>query len=134
MPKKNGKLIPYRDGGVTDQMSDQMGISKKEAGGLMNKAESMNDAEGYRDGGRAINSISNRDIELLSDAYSDMDRARAKRYRDGGAAYDVTHGSEDVPVEWGRKKLDRGTEQLIKASESQVRGRYFNNNNGKGTF
>ena len=101
MPKKNGKLIPYRDGGVTDQMSDQMGISKKEAGGLMNKAESMNDAEGYRD---------------------------------GGAAYDVTHGSEDVPVEWGRKKLDRGTEQLIKASESQVRGRYFNNNNGKGTF
>ncbi len=55
-------------------------------------------------------------------------------YMEGGHVYDVTHGSGDVPIEWGRKKLEGGTEQLIKGSESQVRGRYFNNNDGKGTF
>jgi hypothetical protein len=53
-----------------------------------------------------------------------------------GKAYDVTEGTEDVPVEWGRKKLNRKTEQLIKGTYDppQVRGRYFNNNDGKGTF
>ena len=47
---------------------------------------------------------------------------------------DETYGIDEIPTEWGRKKLDKGTEQLIKGSEFQVRGRYFNNNNGKGTF
>jgi|TARA_R100000234_G_scaffold119761_2_gene103633 hypothetical protein len=51
-----------------------------------------------------------------------------------GKVYDVTHGTEDVPEEWGREKLDRGTESLIKGTDFQVRGRYFNNNDGKGTF
>lgn len=51
-----------------------------------------------------------------------------------GHEYDVTHGTEDVPVEWGRKKLDRKTEKLIQGTEFQVRGRYFNDNDGKGTF
>ena len=59
---------------------------------------------------------------------------KPKKMEHGGMAYDVTHGSEDVPVEWGRKKLDGGTEQLIQGTEFQVRGRYFNNNDGKGTF
>ena len=56
------------------------------------------------------------------------------RYMRGGHVYDVTYGSEDVPIEYGREKLKGGTEQLIKGSEFQVRGRYFNNNDGKGTF
>jgi len=47
---------------------------------------------------------------------------------------DETYGIDEIPTEWGRKKLNKGTEQLIKGSEFQVRGRYFNNNNGKGTF
>ena len=59
---------------------------------------------------------------------------KRKKMKHGGMAYDVTHGSKDVPMEWGREKLDRGTEQLIKGTELQVRGRYFNNNDGKGTF
>ena len=88
------------------QMSKQMNIPRKEAGGLMAKAKKMNDAGGYKDGGHVI-AIS---------------------------VYNVTKGSEDVPVEWGRKKLDRGTEKLIQGPESQVRGRYFNDNDGKGTF
>ena len=98
------------------QMSKQMDIPRKEAGGLMAKAKKMNDAGGYKDGGHVI-AIS---------------------------VYNVTKGSEDVPgpnlrgqampMEWGRKKLDRDTEKLIQGTESQVRGRYFNDNDGKGTF
>ena len=91
----------FRSGGMVNQMSEQMDISKKEAGGLMDRAKRVNDVAGYMEGGHV---------------------------------YDVTHGSEDVPIEWGREKLKGGTEQLIKGSEFQVRGRYFNNNDGKGTF
>jgi len=100
------------------QMSKQMDIPRKEAGGLMAKAKKMNESA------RTI---------------SDADRTRAGGFKDGGhviaiSVYNVTKGSEDVPVEWGRKKLDRGTEKLIQGTESQVRGRYFNDNDGKGTF
>tara|TARA_R110000823_G_scaffold102125_1_gene219161 strand:+ start:70 stop:444 length:375 start_codon:yes stop_codon:yes gene_type:complete len=41
----------YRSGGMVEQMSEQMDVSKKEAGGLMKKAKSMNDAEGMNMGG-----------------------------------------------------------------------------------
>tara|TARA_B100000959_G_C14730313_1_gene520684 strand:- start:66 stop:308 length:243 start_codon:yes stop_codon:yes gene_type:complete len=47
---------------------------------------------------------------------------------------DTAGYEEGGHVEWGREKLERGTEQLIQGSEFQVRGRYFNNNDGKGTF
>ena len=47
---------------------------------------------------------------------------------------DETYGIDEIPMEWGRKKLDRKTEKLIQGTEFQVRGRYFNDNNGKGTF
>ena len=47
---------------------------------------------------------------------------------------DETYGIDEIPTEWGRKKLDRKTEKLIQGTEFQVRGRYFNDNNGKGTF
>ena len=89
------------------QMSKQMDIPRKEAGGLMAKAKKMNDAGGYKDGGHVI-AIS---------------------------VYNVTKGSEDVPgpnlrgqampmvrlwqnnnMEWGRKKLDRDTEKLIQGT------------------
>jgi len=86
---------------IVDQMSDQMDISKKEAGGLMARAKKINNWASYMHGGHV---------------------------------YNVTYGSEDVPVEYGREKLKGGTEELIKGTEDQVRGRYFNNNGGKGTF
>lgn len=47
---------------------------------------------------------------------------------------DDTYGIDEIPTEWGRKKLDRKTEKLIQGTEFQVRGRYFNDNDGKGTF
>jgi hypothetical protein len=47
---------------------------------------------------------------------------------------DMAGYEEGGHVEWGREKLEHGTEQLIQGSEFQVRGRYFNNNDGKGTF
>ncbi len=72
------------------------------------------------------------------EARSLMAKAKKKNdvagYMEGGHVYVVTFGSEDVPVEWGRKELESDTEQLIQGSEFQVRGRYFNNNDGKGTF
>ena len=58
----------------------------------------------------------------------------AAGYMKGGHVYVVTFGSEDVPVESGRKEIESDTEQLIQGTESQVRARYFNNNDGKGTF
>ena len=36
---------------LTAQVSEQMGISKKEAGGLMAKAKKANDLEGFQTGG-----------------------------------------------------------------------------------
>ena len=41
----------YRDGGMVDQMSEQMGVSNKEAGGLMKKAKKMNDSYSMNMGG-----------------------------------------------------------------------------------
>jgi len=112
----------YRDGGMAGQMSKQMGISKREAGGLMAKAKKMNKEQGYNMGGPV-------------DTFPGMGA-----FKYGGEMnlkvrmYNITSGDEDVPMEWGREHLDRDSEELIKGTQSQVRGRYFNNNNGKGTF
>ena len=92
---------------------------------------------GFRSGGM-VNQMSEQMDIPKQEARSLMAKAKKKNdvagYMEGGHVYDVTHGSEDVPIEWGREKLKGGTEQLIKGSEFQVRGRYFNNNDGKGTF
>ena len=112
----------YRDGGMAGQMSKQMGISKREAGDLMAKAKKMNKEQGYNMGGPV-------------DTFPGMGA-----FKYGGEMnvkvrmYNITSGDEDVPMEWGREHLDRDSEELIKGTQSQVRGRYFNNNNGKGTF
>lgn len=54
-PKAYAKMKSgYRDGGMIDQMSDQMDMSRKEAGGLMNKASMMNDMAGYKKGGSVM--------------------------------------------------------------------------------
>ena len=112
------------------QMSKQMNIPRKEAGGLMAKAKKMNES---------ARTISDADRARADRERRAISRAQAGGFKEGGhvvaiSVYNVTKGSEDVPVEWGRKKLDRGTEKLIQGTESQVRGRYFNDNDGKGTF
>jgi|TARA_R100001086_G_scaffold161323_1_gene86880 hypothetical protein len=56
------------------------------------------------------------------------------RYMRGGHVCAIIYGGSDAPVEWGREELKGDTEELIQGTESQVRGRYFNNNDGKGTF
>ena len=54
-PKAYAKMKSgYRDGGMIGQMSDQMDMSRKEAGGLMNKASMMNDIAGYKKGGSVM--------------------------------------------------------------------------------
>ena len=109
-------------GNMSSQMSKQMGISKREAGDLMAKAKKMNKEQGYNMGGPV-------------DTFPGMGE-----FKYGGEMnvkvrmYNITSGDEDVPMEWGREHLDRDSEELIKGTQSQVRGRYFNNNNGKGTF
>ena len=49
-------------------------------------------------------------------------------------SYDVTHGSGDVSVEWGRPEMDWKSHKLIRGTQAQVRGRYYNDNDGEGTF
>ena len=131
---------------VIDQMSRQMGISKKEARDLMKKAKKMNN---YQGGGAAsapaatpvsidvpASGMERRTRNLAMRSPQGSFRGMGMGFADGGQVYTVTYGDEldEVPVEYGRKKLDSDTEQLIKGSEFQVRGRYFNNNKGKGTF
>jgi|TARA_R110002020_G_scaffold460844_1_gene679503 hypothetical protein len=75
---------------------------------------------------KTINQMS-RQMGVSSTEASDlMTKAKkindAESYKDGGS------------IEWGRQELDRDTEELIKGTDYQVRGRYFNNNDGKGTF
>ena len=120
----------FRSGGMVNQMSDQMDVPKQEARNQMAKAKKKNDAEGYQMGGMLA------DPMRRLPGTGSFERTLTPRmgYFEGGSVYDVTHGSEDVPIEWGREKLKGGTEELIQSTENQVRGRYFNNNNGKGTF
>jgi len=52
----------------------------------------------------------------------------------GVHSYDVTYGSQDVPIEWGRTEMDWKSHRLIRGTQAQVRGRYYNDNDGEGTF
>ena len=101
---------------MTKQMSKQMGVSKKEAGGLMKKAKKMND--GY---------------DLMGD----------ETRIPGIGAYEINrgHGGTVLMVSLGRmspfhsRPEERPEDSsLIKSTENQVRARHFNNNDGKGTF
>ena len=92
---------------------------------------------GFRSGGMANQMADQMDISKQK-ASGLMNMAKRKNdaagYMKGGHVYVVAFGSEDVPVESGRKEIESDTEQLIQGTESQVRARYFNNNDGKGTF
>ena len=77
--------------------------------------------------------------------FSDTTRRRAQfaenvsGFAEGGKvvvihSYDVTHGTHDVPMEWGRPEMDWESHKLIRGTQAQVRGRYYNDNDGEGTF
>ena len=101
---------------MTKQMSKQMGVSKKEAGGLMKKAKKMNDGYDLMGGGTRPPGM-------------------------GGYEINRGHGGTVLMVSLGRmspfhsQSEERAEDSsLIKSTENQVRARHFNNNDGKGTF
>jgi len=106
---------------MTKQMSKQMGVSKKEAGGLMKKAKKMNDGYGMNMGG------------LMGGGTRPPGM--------GGYEINRGHGGTVLMVSLGRmspfhsRPEERPEDSsLIKSTENQVRARHFNNNDGKGTF
>ena len=111
----------FRSGGMANQMSEQMGVSKKEAGGLMKKAKKMNDGYDMNIGGLMGG-------EMRSPGM-------------GGYEINRGHGGTVLMVSLGRmspfhsQPEERAEDSsLIKSTENQVRARHFNNNDGKGTF
>mgnify|MGYP006406654769 FL=1 len=80
-----------------------------------------------------------REVLANPDDFSDTTRKRAQfaknvsGFAEGGAV-DVTYGTEDVPIEWGRTEMDWESHKLIRGTQAQVRGRYYNDNDGEGTF
>ena len=99
----------YRDGGMVDQMSAQMGITEQKAGGLMRRASMMNDMSGPPGmGGFEMN-------------------------RGMGGTVMVVRLGRMSPMRYRPEERDEDS-SLIKSTENQVRARHFNNNGGKGTF
>jgi hypothetical protein len=112
---------------TVNQMSRQMGISKKEAGGLMKKAKKVNDGYGMNLGG------------IMDDSFQGMQSMRTPGM--GGYGMNRGHGGTVMVVSIGRMsprpyhREERSEDStLIQSTENQVRARHFNNNDGKGTF
>jgi hypothetical protein len=114
----------YKSGGMVEQMSEQMDVSKKEAGGLMKKAKKMNDSYSMNMGG------------MMSSPMEDVRRPGM-----GGFEMNRDMGGSVLILSLGKRPLMRHHREerpedstLIQGTESQVRARNFNNNGGKGTF
>ena len=114
----------YRDGGMVDQMSEQMGVSNKEAGGLMKKAKKMNDSYSMNMGGMMA---------------PPMETARRpgmggfEMNRDMGGSVMILSLGKMPSMRHHREEREEDS-SLIQSTENQVRARHFNNNGGKGTF
>ena len=106
---------------MTKQMSKQMGVSKKEAGGLMKKAKKMNDIHGMNIGGLMGGGT-------RTPGMGDYEINR--RY--GGTV--LMLGIGRMPPMRSQPEERPEDSSLIKSTENQVRARHFNNNDGKGTF
>jgi len=114
----------YRDGGMVDQMSEQMGVSNKEAGGLMKKAKSMNDAEGMNMGGMKRRPMPAPGRPGMGGFEMNRDM--------GGSVMILSLGK--MPSMLHHREEREEDSSLIQSTENQVRARHFNNNGGKGTF
>jgi hypothetical protein len=114
----------YRDGGMVDQMSEQMGVSNKEAGGLMKKAKKMNNSYSMNMGGMMA---------------PPMETARRpgmggfEMNRDMGGSVMILSLGKMPSMRHHREEREEDS-SLIQSTENQVRARHFNNNGGKGTF
>ena len=109
---------------TVNQMSRQMGISKKEAGGLMKKAKKVNDGYGMNIGG--IMGRGMQSMRIPGMGGYEMNRGH------GGTVMVVSIGSMS-PRPYHREERPEDS-TLIQSTENQVRARHFNNNDGKGTF
>ena len=114
---------------MINQMSDQMDISKKEAGGLMKKAKSMNDAEGMNMGGM-------RRPSMPAPGMGGYEMGMAE-----GGLKPVIKGKNPglakLPTEVRNKMgymADGGMARIKGAPPAQVKGLTYNDNGGKGTF
>ena len=118
---------------MVNQMSEQMDVSKKEAGGLMKKAKSMNDAEGMNMGG-----MMRRPMPAPGMGGYEM------RMEDGGLSKGqkalreknpkVVARMEGVSVDEVMNMADGGMARCQGTPPVQVKGFTYNNNSGKGTF
>jgi hypothetical protein len=109
----------FRSGGMVEQMSEQMGVSERQAGGLMKKAKKMNMSQGMNMGG------------MPSRTPPGMGGYEMNRDM-GGTVVTVSIGRMSPMRSRSEERSEDST--LIQGTESQVRARHFNNNGGKGTF
>lgn len=114
----------YRDGGMVDQMSEQMGVSNKEAGGLMKKAKKMNDSYSMNMGGMMAPPMENARRPGMGGFEMNRDM--------GGSVMILSLGK--MPSMRHHREEREEDSSLIQSTENQVRARHFNNNGGKGTF
>ena len=114
----------YRDGGMVDQMSEQMGVSNKEAGGLMKKAKKMNDSYSMNMGGMMAPPMETSRRPGMGGFEMNRDM--------GGSVMILSLGK--MPSMRHHREEREEDSSLIQSTENQVRARHFNNNGGKGTF
>jgi len=114
----------YRDGGMVDQMSEQMGVSNKEAGGLMKKAKKMNDSYSMNMGGMMAPPMETSRRPGMGGFEMNRDM--------GGSVMILSLGK--MPSMHHHREEREEDSSLIQSTENQVRARHFNNNGGKGTF
>ena len=120
-PKSYAKMKDgFRSGGIVEQMSKQMDVSEREAGGLMKKARKINDSYEMNMGGM-MGSVNRPGMGGY-----EMNRSQ------GGTVLMVSLGR--LPSRHSRPEERPEDSTLIQGTESQVRARNFNNNGGKGTF
>tara|TARA_R110000764_G_scaffold35924_2_gene80329 strand:- start:2499 stop:2855 length:357 start_codon:yes stop_codon:yes gene_type:complete len=118
---------------MVNQMSEQMDVSKKEAGGLMKKAKSMNDAEGMNMGGmmrRPMPAPGMGGYEMRMEDGGLSKGQKALREKNPG----VVARMEGVSVDEVMNMADGGMARCQGTPPVQVKGFTYNNNSGKGTF
>ena len=118
---------------MVNQMSEQMDVSKKEAGGLMKKAKSMNDAEGMNMGGmkrRPMPAPGMGGYEMRMEDGGLSKGQKALREKNPG----VVARMEGVSVDEVMNMADGGMVRCQGTPPVQVKGFTYNNNSGKGTF
>ena len=105
---------------MVNQMSEQMDIPKKEAGGLMREAKMMNDMDRPGMGGY--------EMGMAEGGLNEGQKALRKKNPE------VVARMEGVSVDEVMDMADVGMARIKGAPPVQVKGLTYNDNGGKGTF